>query len=189
MNYILGFVGASGSGKSTSMKYLSENYNIDCRELSARPFLDSTKGSYDEQMTDIVQTRIMLNNLDYTHRAIEECQNKKINIALSRTQVDVLAYSTVLNHGQDFQIQQFDFITYLINNPNYLFIYTRADFELTQVDDKLRGMNEEIRKETDNEILKILDLFNISYFTIYGEIDTRKFLMDNLMKKLNIKRK
>lgn len=36
--HIFVFTGASGVGKSTCMKYLSENYGIDCIELSARPF-------------------------------------------------------------------------------------------------------------------------------------------------------
>lgn len=189
MNYIFGFVGASGTGKSTLLKYISDNYNVDCRELSARPFLDKSKGSYDEQMTDLIQSRIMLNNIDMTHRFIYESLTEHKNIAISRTMIDVLAYARTLKHGLGFEEQQEEFIQYINNLKNFIIFYTLPDFPLTDQNDSIRGLNEQVRQDTDLNILSILCDLNIDYITLKGSVKERIEVIDNIMLNYEINKK
>ena len=46
------------SGKSSLLNYLQKNYEIETKEVSARKLLDPTKGSYDEQMSNELETKI-----------------------------------------------------------------------------------------------------------------------------------
>lgn len=186
MGIIFGFTGCSGSGKSTLLNYIKTKYNVECKELSARPFLNKNNGSYDKQMNDDIQMNIMYNNIEQTYRYLNIINTTNKNIAVSRTLIDVLAYSRVLNHGLCCEKQEIETIKYL--KDKIIFLYTIPDFNLKINDEKdtLRGMNEEIRLKTDKKIYEILTELNIPYIKIYGNLENRKKIIDNLMYKNNI---
>ena len=55
-----------------------------------------------------------------------------------------------------------------------IILYTPCDFPMAEKEDKLRGMNEQIRQETDKEFLNLIEKLNISHYTIGGSIKERK---------------
>ena len=130
---LFSFTGCSGSGKTTLGKFLEENYLITYKEVSARPFLEDLNKSYDEQMTDKIQNRIMYGNLEMVYENLIESQ--KENIILSRCCIDVLAYARILKHGLDCEYLQEKTIKKL--SDKMVILYTIPDFPLTDVDDKL----------------------------------------------------
>ena len=76
----------------------------------------------------------------------------------------------------------------LIKNE-VIILYTPCDFPMTQAEDKLRGMNENVRQETDKEFLNVIKKLNIPHYTISGSLEERKRKIDRLMSEYNIKRK
>lgn len=184
MKKIFAFVGASGSGKSTLGKYLTDNYDIEFREVSARPFLEDLNKSYDEQMNDVMQTRIMYNNLESVYEAILEANTENKNICLSRCCIDVLAYAHALNKGLGCEKLQENTIKKL--SDKIVLLYTYIDFPMSQKEDTLRGINEKVRKDTDENIFKILEKLNIPHFLIFGDLNKRKETLDEIMKKYDI---
>ena len=179
---LFSFTGCSGSGKTTLGKFLEENYLITYKEVSARPFLEDLNKSYDEQMTDKIQNRIMYGNLEMVYENLIESQ--KENIILSRCCIDVLAYARILKHGLDCEYLQEKTIKKL--SDKMVILYTIPDFPLTDVDDKLRGMNEGVRQNTDKAIFRILEQLNIPHYTISGNLLHRKELLNEIMNKYNI---
>lgn len=186
--YVFGFVGASGSGKSTLLRYLADNYEVTSVEISPRQFFDKEKGSYDVQNTDLIQTKILMHNMDMTHRMIEMSIAENMNIAVSRTPIDVLAYCQSLKKANEFKDIQMDLIRYLKNFPNYKFIYCPIEFPLKN-NDKIRGMNETIRKETDENIYRILTENKIDFQTVSGSFKEREMELDSYLGKLWVSKK
>lgn len=184
MGKLIGFVGCSGSGKSTCIKYLSKYYDIQSVEISGRPFFKKDSGSYDEQLTEEIQTKIMYNNVEKIYQCLLNTSTSNINIVTSRNPIDVLAYSRALNFGKAYEEQLKNTIKYLI--PNMTICYTSIDFKMIDKSDKIRGMNEEVRLKTDEEIKKIFKELNIRPYIIKGNYEQREKLLDNLMDNLNI---
>ena len=180
------FIGASGSGKSTLLQYLAENYQIETKEVSARKLLDSNKGSYDEQMCDELETKINFYYLQETFRNILLARDGH-NIITTRCVIDSLAYTHSLK-AAEFLIPQMEEAVELIKDE-VIILYTPCDFPMAQKEDKLRGMNEEIRKETDKEFLNLIEKLNIPHYTINGSLEERKQKLDKLMKEYHIKKK
>ena len=182
------FVGASGTGKSTLMNYLRENFDIECSELSARPFLKMENGSYDQQMTDEIQLNIMYNNtLTILERLIEIELGEKESVVYSRSPIDTLAYAKTLNKGLCLEKQQQDLIQYLNNKIVYLYI--PIEFEMKEESDKLRGLNEDVRNLTDDNICMYLNFLNVPHYIIHGSIEERQQILNEIMNKFDIKRK
>lgn len=177
------FIGASSSGKSTLLKYISQNYNIETKEVSARKLLDSTKGSYDEQMCDELETKINFYYLRETFNNILKAKEGE-NIITSRCIIDALAYTHSLK-AAEFLIPQMEEAVNLIKDK-VVILYTPCDFPMTEVEDKLRGMNEKIRQETDKEFLNIIKQLDIPHYTINGTIQERQEKIDIIMNKYNI---
>lgn len=184
MGKLIGFVGCSGSGKSTCIKYLSKYYNIESVEISGRPFFKENSGSYDEQINEEIQTKIMYNNIEKIYQCLISTIIDNKNIVTSRNPIDVLAYSKVLNFGVAYEEQLKNTIKYLI--PNMIIVYTSLDFKMTDKSDKIRGMNEEVRLKTDKEIKKVFEELNIKPYIIKGDYEQREKLLDELMDNLNI---
>lgn len=186
----MSFIGPSGSGKSTLLNYISENYDIKTKEVSARKFLDSTKGSYDEQMNDELQTKINFHYIKETFENIIKIYEGK-SIITTRCLIDSLAYTYTLK-AAEFLIPQMEeaveFLKERILNNEMIILYTPCDFPMAQIDDKIRGMNEDIRQKTDKVFIDILGRFNIPHFTIKGTIEERKSILDEIMKKYNIQK-
>ena len=162
---------------------MSENYNIEYREVSARPFLEDLNKSYDEQLTDVMQNRIMYNNMESVYKALLEANTKDKDILLSRCCIDVLAYARALNKGGDCQPLQKNTIEFL--NDKLIILYTIPDFPMVE-EDILRGKNEDVRQKTNEEILKIFKELNVPYFALKGSLDNRKEICDCIMKVFGI---
>lgn len=187
-NKIFLFVGASGTGKSTCMKYLSENYNILCEELSARPFLKQNQGSYDQHMTDEIQLKIMYNNtLTILQKLIDLNSKENKSIVYSRSPIDVLAYMLTLNKALFLKEQQIKFINYLRNKV--IWLYIPIEFQMQEVSDSLRGINENVRYKTDDNIVRLLGECNIPYYTIHGNMKKRESILDEIMIQYEINKK
>lgn len=187
MKKIFAFVGASGTGKSSLGQYLQKKYsNIEFREVSARPFLENLEKSYDEQMTDKIQNRIMYGNLDKVYQTILEAQFTEKIIVLSRCCIDVLAYARTLKHGLDCEDLQEKTIYNL--RKNIVLLYTVPDFPLSDQTDKQRGMNESVRQETDKQVKNILDSLGLNYYTLKGDLKERQNYLDEIVKIENLKR-
>ena len=180
------FIGASGSGKSTLLQYLAENYQIETKEVSARKLLDPNKGSYDEQMCDELETKINFYYLQETFRNILLARDGH-NIITTRCVIDSLAYTHSLK-AAEFLIPQMEEAVELIKDE-VIILYTPCDFPMAQKEDKLRGMNEKIRQETDKEFLNLIKKLNIPHYTISGSIKERKEKIDKIMEMYNIRRK
>lgn len=180
------FIGASGSGKSTLLQYLAENYQIETKEVSARKLLDPTKGSYDEQMCDELEIKINFYYLQETFRNILLARDGH-DIITTRCVIDSLAYTHSLK-AAEFLIPQMEEAVELIKDE-VIILYTPCDFPMAQKEDKLRGMNEQIRKETDKEFLNLIEKLNIPHYTINGSLEERKQKIDKLMKEYHIKKK
>ena len=126
--------------------------------------------------------------MDMTHRMIELSIADNINIAVSRTPIDVLAYCQSLKKANEFKDIQLDLIRYLKNLPNYKFIYCPIEFPLKN-NDKIRGMNETVRKETDENIYRILTQNDIEFQTISGSFKEREMELDQYLGKLWVSKK
>ena len=180
MKKIFAFVGASGTGKSSLGHYLQDNYdNIEFREVSARPYLENCEKSYDKQMTDKIQNRIMYGNLEMVYQTLLEAQFSEKTIVLSRCCIDVLAYARALKHGLDCEDLQEKTINFL--SDKIILLYTIPDFPLCDDKDKQRGMNEQVRQETDKEIVNIFNTLNIPFYLIRGDLKSRKETLDKIM--------
>lgn len=181
-NNIFVFTGSSGTGKSTCLKYLQDNFSIDCQELSARPFLPKDN-SYDVSMTDDIQTNIMYNNTITILKKLYEGGN----VVYTRSPIDVLAYAKVLGKGLSCEKQQLKLIEYL--KDKIVWLYIPIEFPMQETTDKLRGMNEKVRYQTDHQIYEYIDKMNIPHFTIHGDIKQREVILEEIMIKYDIKRK
>ena len=189
-NKIFCFVGASGTGKSTLLNYIQNEYgrDLECKELSARKFL--IKGnSYDNTMTDEIQSKIMYYYVETLYKyyiEIKEKENKgeRYNLFLSRFIIDTLAYARVLNHSLQFEDQLLETIKYF--KDKVILLYTPADFPIKDIKDDLRGNNEEIRQKTNEEILKILKETNMSFYTIQGDLQNRQLELDKVLQENNV---
>ncbi len=60
---------------------------------------------------------------------------------------------------------------------------------MRETSDKLRGMNEKVRYQTDAAIYELIDEMNVPHFTIHGSIKEREDILSEIMNKYNIKRK
>lgn len=189
MNKVFCFVGSSGTGKSTLLNYIRENYYIECKELSARPFLPKD-GSYDKTLTDNIQMNILFNNTTTILKAINSDIEKQ-NFVFSRSPIDVLSYAKVLNKGLCCENQQYDLISFL--KDKIIWLYLPIEFELKDLDDTQRGTNEEVREKTDFYIRQLIDFFKLEYFshfyTIKGSIENRYYEIDKIMQKFGIVKK
>ncbi|QIG64796.1 hypothetical protein SJC03_118 [Bacteroides phage SJC03] len=181
-NNIFIFTGSSGTGKSTCLKFLKENFDIECQELSARPFLPKGN-SYDVSMTDDIQLNIMFNNTTTILKKLYEGGN----VVYTRSPIDVLSYARVLGKGLACEKQQIDLIKYL--NDKVIYLYIPIEFPMKETSDKLRGMNEKVRYQTDAAIYELIDEMNIPHFTIHGSIEQREETLSEIMNKYNIKKK
>ena len=188
-NKIFTFVGASGVGKSTCMNYLRDNYSIDCIELSARPFLKNNGESYDIQMTDSIQNNIQFNNTTTLLKTIIKNERGKLprSICYSRSMLDPISYALALNKGLDCWKQQIQLIKEMKNE--FIYLYIPIEFEMSDVLDKKRGTNEEVRNKTNEHIVYYLKNLDILYYTICGSIKEREKILDKIMYIYNIDKK
>lgn len=178
------FCGASGTGKSTLLKKIEDKYGFPAIEISARKFLDTTKGSYDEQMNDKLQSQIIYNNTVQTAKYINAPLTR--SVCLSRSIVDCIAYSHVLKSGEYLCSIAEDYLQYIKNRA--IFIYLPIEFSLSKEDEKdiARGMNEEVRQATDKEIKRLLEKYDIFHYKITGSVQERMIKLGIIFNTLNM---
>lgn len=181
---IIIFTGASGSGKSTLLSLLNEKYDIEHIEVSARKFLDKDKGSYDEQMCDELQSKIIYNNTLESIKHIFLNDNKIVG--LSRGIVDCIAYSRVLKASTFLESLATEFLNTI--KDKVIWIYLPVEFSLKDEDSKdiMRGMNEDIRRKTDIEIKNVLFENKVFYYEVSGTIENRLSQIEDILKINNI---
>ena len=181
------FIGASHSGKSTLLKYIAENFEVETKEVSARKLLDPTKGSYDEQMSDELESKIDYYYLQETFKNLREAEVEKKNIITSRCLIDSLAYTKSLKAAEFFIPLMEEAVEYI--KDKIIILYTPCDFPMSESDDKLRGMNEKVRQETDKIFIDLIEQFDIPHYTISGSLEERKLKINSIMKEYHIKKK
>ena len=179
---VICFVGASGSGKSTILNYIKDKWNLNIKELSARKFLIPNIPYY-EQLNDELQIKIVFENATQILKALYENEV----ILFSRSNLDPLIYSKLMNKGNILNEQQEELIDYL--NKKIIYIYLPANFELSKdvkINDKERGDNEKLRQDTDKEIKKYLLNKNIFSFEVDGDLNERKLKIDKILNILGL---
>ena len=98
-----------------------------------------------------------------------------------------LAYMLTLNKALFLKEQQIKFINYLRNKV--IWLYIPIEFQMQEVSDSLRGMNENVRYKTDDNIVRLLGECNIPYYTIHGNMKKRESILDEIMIQYEINKK
>lgn len=180
MNYrrLCAFTGASGTGKSTLLNLIEKRTGFKVIELSGRPYLP-VYGDYVSNGTDSVNRRISYGSSITFMKSIMDLPDR--NLFFSRCSIDKLAYGRALNVGADLH----DLIEKEINEiviPNVEVFYLPVEFPLTDADDEVRGMNEEVRNKTDFEIRNILKIQEVPHTVVKGSIEERmEIILNKLM--------
>ena len=169
-------VGASGTGKSTLLQYVKENFAVNVTEVSARPFLPSHT-DYVNSLTTDSQVLITQNRfVSFIERIL-----KPYPTLFSRSPIDSLAYERVLKKApflEPLLIRQIE-----VTKPMIQYLYIPIEFEMDSKDDTVRGTNKEIQKATDNEIQKAIIEHGISHYEIKGSKEERFEQLDKIFKK------
>lgn len=166
--------GASGTGKTTLLNYIRDNFNIDVLEVSARPYLpkdkDYVKSSNETNQILITQNRY----IDITNAIMQAKPT-----VFSRSPIDSLAYEYALNICDSIipllerQIDStYEFIEY---------IYLPIEFKMEY--DEVRGNDEEMRENVDNQIINIFNRFKINYHILKGDVKQRCIQLDEILKE------
>ena len=172
-NKIMCFVGSSGTGKTTLLNYLKEKFDAETVELSGRGFL-SNASSYDVQVEDTIQSQIAyFNTSTILLKMLEIKGNSKAKITcFSRSPIDVMAYELTLNKSKYLLPLQTKVLQQI--KDNIIWIYLPIEFPLSDKSDIKRGLNEEVRNLTDENIKDLLFENEINYYTLRGSIEERQ---------------
>jgi hypothetical protein len=178
-NPVFCLCGASGTGKSTILDHIKEFYPIDTEEVSARPFLPKDM-DYVNSLDEKSQTLIT------QHRFISILEGlfKTKPIVYSRSPIDSLAYELTLNKAPyliSLLERQID-----ISKEFVIYIYLPVEFEMNSADDIVRGTNNEVQKNTDSAIQKIL-MEKIPYwYCLSGSKQERFLSLKEILRKYNV---
>lgn len=173
---IASFTGASGTGKSTLLNQIQYLPNFKTVELSGRPYLP-LEGDYVQNSSDIVATRISYGStVTFAESLLKYPTN---NIFFSRCAIDKLAYARALNIGKDIESIIIKEIKEIVV-PYVKVFYLPIEFELVN-NDSVRGTNELVRRNTDYNIINVLENLAIDYTIVAGTIEERmKIIKSNL---------
>jgi nicotinamide riboside kinase len=175
MKQLFCITGASGTGKSTLLKYINQNFNIHVTEVSARPFLPEN--------TDYVNSLDLFSQVLITQNRFVSFVEQAINnnpTVFSRSPIDSLAYERVLNKApfiEELLMRQIDII-----NPLIQHIYIPIEFPMEPENDTIRGANVEVQLRTDFYIQRILRGHDVSFITVKGTIEERCRQLDAVLK-------
>jgi len=168
-------VGASGTGKSTLLEYVKENFAINVTEVSARPYLpsdtDYVNGLTLESQVLITQNRFV----SFIEKIV-----KPMPTLFSRSPIDSLAYEMALNKAPflrpllERQIK--------ITQPLIQYLYVPPEFPMESEGDIVRGSNAEMQNQTDIHMCQILSFFDIESILIKGSKEERFTILDEIFK-------
>lgn len=176
MKNIYCLVGASGTGKTTLLNYVKDNFNIEVSEVSARPFLPPTI-SYVESSNDKNQVLISQNRF----LTIIEAHIKNKTILFSRSVIDSLAYGRVLGCGSfidDLLCREIK-----ISKDIIQYLYIPIQFGMNDDEDIVRGKDEDIQRKTDKAMLEIMSEYGIIPTIIEGNKKERTNKLNQIFKK------
>lgn len=160
------FTGAQGTGKTTILnEYRDKGFEIVTevvRNLSKKGVKINKDG--DEKG----QTKIF--------NEYKKIFTEKDHFISDRGLIDVVAYTVYLaRHGKvseefaDKQLKQLS--KFLATNPDIFYCYFPIEFDV--VDDGVRDMDEEFRKEISDIILSLLGAFGMGFVPITGTVEER----------------
>jgi len=159
-------VGASGTGKSTLLKYAKDHFAINVTEVSARPFLP-TDTDYVNSLTQESQVLITQNRfVSFIEKIV-----KPMPTLFSRSPIDSLAYEMALKKAP--------FLIDLLNRqikvtkPLITYLYIPIEFDMKKGSDIIRGTNKEVQLATDEAITTALIAHQIDYLIIKGAKEER----------------
>lgn len=174
------FVGAQGTGKSTILNYYKERgYNCITevvRNLSKEGVKINEKGNIKGQ-------KIIFNTY-------KDLFSKNDNYISDRGLIDVCAYTGYLHCRKQsvqteklFTNQYMDILEFNENNSDVKYFYFPIEFQV--VDDGVRSVDEDYRREIDGYIKLILDKTNVDYITVSGSIEDRIKIVNDYISSQN----
>lgn len=170
-------VGASGVGKSSILDYVKNNFNIDVREVSARPFLPAHT-DYVNSLDEHSQVLITQNRFV----SFIEPLIKNESVFFSRSPIDSLAYEMVLDKAPyivNLLKRQIE-----ITQDKIQYLYIPIEFEMKDEGDVVRGTNDEVQAKTDEAIRAIFCTFpDIGVVDVYGSLEDRYRIIDEVLKE------
>lgn len=174
------FTGAQGTGKTTVLNYFKENnFHVITevvRNLAKSGVKINKDGDEKSQTKIFKEYEKLLSTLD-------------VNGYISdRGLIDVTAYTIYLTKkgliSEQFMNKQIKSLKkFRMNNPDIVYCYFPIEFDI--VDDGVRDMDEEFRKEIDQIIVDLLNECNIQPIMIKGDIEYRINKVSRLMTWLN----
>lgn len=162
------FTGAQGTGKTTILNYFREQGQNVITEVVRNLAKKGVKINKDGDEKG--QARIFK---EYEKLLGEITQDGYIS---DRGLIDVTAYTVYLyNHGkvsEDFANKQLKKLhKFILNHPSIVYCYFPIEFPL--VEDGVRDLDEEFRKEIDSIILSLLGTLNLSFVIVNGTVEQR----------------
>lgn len=183
------FIGAQGTGKTTLLNQLVEEsikfdsgINIKTITNVVRSLVESEgikinkKGNSTSQNLIFDEYLKIFSNVD-----------PYIDWVSDRSLIDVVAYTKYLNTRNKVSLkryeQQFNILKlWYENSPiakNTIFVYFPIEFNV--VEDGVRSVDEEYRREIDNNIKSILEELGVNYYIMEGTREERLELMKNII--------
>lgn len=159
--------GAQGTGKTTILNHFKEQ-GMNCITEVVRK-LAKNQGVKINECGDIDGQQIIFN----TYKDILSQQNDYIS---DRGLTDVVAYTTYLRERNSnlnilMLLQLMSLKEFNDKNDDIIYCYFPIEFDV--VDDGVRSIDEEFRKEIDSNIKKLLDTIVKDYYIIRGTVEER----------------
>lgn len=169
----INLVGTQGTGKTTILKLMESEMNFNIITEVVRK-LNKTGVNINESGNDEGQ-QIIFNTYVDTFNNID----KELNWVSDRGLIDVVSYTKYLyDHGnvsKQVYEEQLAFLNDWYKTHKVIICYFPIEFDV--VNDGVRSLNEEFRKEVDNNIRWILKELQIDHYIIEGSVHDRLELM------------
>lgn len=174
MNRII-FTGAQGTGKTT---ILNEFKNREMNVITEVVRNLAKEGVKINEMGDEKGQKKIFSTY-------EKLLSERVDYISDRGLIDVLAYSMHLNKKglvSDKLVEtQFKALKKFVkNNSDVIYCYFPIEFDV--VDDGVRSIDEEFRKEIDNNIKEILISLGQPWVTVKGSVENRINMVDMIYK-------
>lgn len=173
------FTGAQGTGKTSVMDVLPTSLTK-LRGIT-RSVIENKNLTINEYSDNCTQKHIF--------DAYNNQLTSNDNYIAERSLIDVCAYTMYLvKHNRcsstllEYQISKLE--KFIHQNENALYIYFPIEFNI--IDDGTRSINKDFQKEVDNNIVSILNKYNLLYCTVSGNVDNRINIINKFLEENNI---